>query len=231
MSTLVKICGVTTPGDAALAAAAGSDLVGFVLHPGARRGVTVGQAADIVTAVRDAGAEPVAVFVDQGPVEIETLAESLGLGVVQLHGPPAKAARYELPAGLARIVAVEVGPDGVVEVPAGLDPGRDLVLCDGPGGGAGVRLDWARLRPPAGISWLLAGGLDVDNLTAALGLRPAGVDVSSGVCGPDPRRKDAARVRAFVQKVRAFDAEHARGGDAVGVVGAVRGGVHARGVA
>lgn len=209
MRTLVKICGVTTPSDAALAASAGADLVGFVLHPGARRGVTAEQAAGIVTAVRDGGAEPVAVFVSQGAAEIEALAERLALGVVQLHGPAARAALCELPAGLGRIVAVEVGPHGAVEVPAGLDPARDLVLCDGPGGGSGTRFDWAGFLPPAGVHWLLAGGLEADNVAQALRLGPHGVDVSSGVCGADPRRKDAARVRAFVQKVRAFDAEHA----------------------
>lgn len=209
MRTLVKICGVTTPEDAALAASAGADLVGFVLHPPARRGVALEEALAIAAAARTAGAEPVAVFVEQGAGEIAALAERLAVGVVQLHGPAARAALGELPSGLRRIVAVDVGPFGDVVAPPGLEPGRDFVLCDSAGGGVGVRLDWARLLPPVHFPWLLAGGLDAENVSGALGLRPRGVDVSSGVCSADPRRKDAARVRAFIEKVRAWDAEHA----------------------
>ncbi|HPC83261.1 MAG TPA: hypothetical protein P5234_07755 [Thermoanaerobaculaceae bacterium] len=206
MHTLVKVCGVTTPSDAALAAAAGADLVGFVLDPRARRGVTVEEAAGIAAAARDGGAEPVAVCVAAGAAEIAELAARLHLSMVELHGAPARAAAGELPAGLGRIVAVE---PGLAALPPGFRPARDLVLLDGPTGGAGVRLDWARLRPPAGVRWLLAGGLDADNVAEALRMRPHGVDVSSGVCGSDPRRKDPERVHAFVWQVRRFDAEHA----------------------
>ena len=55
-------------------------------------------------------------------------------------------------------------------------------------GGSGVALDWTRLQTPAYASkgWLLAGGLNPDNVASALSLSsPAAVDVSSGVCGPD----------------------------------------------
>jgi phosphoribosylanthranilate isomerase len=209
MHTLVKICGVTTAEDAALAAAAGADLVGFVLHPAARRGVDEEAAFSIVRAARAGGAEPVAVVVEQDAGAIKVLAARLALAVVQLHGATACNARGELPAELGRIVGVDVATDGTVRVPAGIDSQRDLLLCDSPGGGSGVRLDWERFRPPAGIGWFLAGGLDPDNVTAALRLAPSGVDVSSGVCGSDVRRKDAARVRAFVEKVRTWDARHA----------------------
>lgn len=209
MRTLVKICGVTTPEDAALAASAGADLVGFVLHPQARRGVAVTEAAAVAAAARAGGAVPVGVFVDQGAAEIAAVARRLGLGLVQLHGAAARRAAASLPAALGRIVAVGAAGGGSAGLPAGFDPGRDLLLLDGPAGGSGVRLDWGRLRPPAGVSWLLAGGLDAGNVSEALRCGPHGVDVSTGVCGADPRRKDGARVRAFIEKVRAFDAGHA----------------------
>ena len=52
--------------------------------------------------------------------------------------------------------------------------------------------------------WLLAGGLHPGNVAEAVAVaRPTAVDVSSGVCGPDGLRKDAAKVHAFVAAVKA----------------------------
>ncbi len=69
-------------------------------------------------------------------------------------------------------------------------------------GGSGQAFDWNGLHVPDGWSsqgWLLAGGLHPDNVAEAVRtVRPNGVDVSSGVCGPDGLRKDAHKVRAFV---------------------------------
>lgn len=50
--------------------------------------------------------------------------------------------------------------------------------------------------------WLLAGGLRPENVSEAVAaLRPDGVDVSSGICGPDGLRKDPARISAFLSSV------------------------------
>lgn len=56
-------------------------------------------------------------------------------------------------------------------------------------GGSGVALDWQKLAAQQcdlPRAWLLAGGLTPDNVAEAVRIaRPRGVDVSSGVCGPD----------------------------------------------
>lgn len=82
---------------------------------------------------------------------------------------------------------------------------------DGLTGGSGQALDWAALRVPGGAArrgWLLAGGLAPGNVAAALrAASPAGVDVASGVAGPDGLRKDAARVAEFVAAVRAAEGQ------------------------
>jgi phosphoribosylanthranilate isomerase len=52
-----------------------------------------------------------------------------------------------------------------------------------------VSFDWRQLSVPlheATHGWLLAGGLQPSNVAEAVSIaQPTGVDVSSGVCGPD----------------------------------------------
>lgn len=63
------------------------------------------------------------------------------------------------------------------------------MIVDGMQGGSGERFEWDSLEVPvqeAHAGWLLAGGLDSGVVAAAIGIAaPTGVDVSSGVCGPD----------------------------------------------
>ena len=78
-------------------------------------------------------------------------------------------------------------------------------LVDGPrGGGKGERADFDRARRVASRGGLvLAGGLDPEVVGLVVRhVRPAGVDVSSGV-EKSPGRKDPQKMKAFVQAVRA----------------------------
>ncbi len=55
----IKICGITTPQDAALAAELGADFIGLNFHPHSPRYITEGQAKEILSVVPPA-LEPVA---------------------------------------------------------------------------------------------------------------------------------------------------------------------------
>lgn len=70
-----------------------------------------------------------------------------------------------------------------------MDMQPDYLLLDSMKGGSGVPFDWSALKVPVSESkcgWLLAGGLTPDNVAQAVSIAcPTGVDVSSGVCGPD----------------------------------------------
>ncbi len=74
-------------------------------------------------------------------------------------------------------------------------------------GGTGRRFDWRLATGRLPLPLVLAGGLNPDNVGDAIGqLRPAAVDVSSGV-ESSPGVKDGARIRDFVAAVRAADAQ------------------------
>ena len=208
----VKICGLTRAEDALLAAELGAWAVGFVFWAGSPRYVAPERARAIVDAL-PASVTPVGVFVDQPVEEVDAIARGVGLGAVQLHGTesPAYAGGLKLPVIKALRVtdamsetARDEWPEATTLLIDTIDPERR--------GGTGRVVDWsaaadvARRRPV-----LLAGGLRSDNITEAIRIvRPAGVDVSSGV-ERAPGVKDAALLRAlFAALSRAGAQEEAR---------------------
>jgi phosphoribosylanthranilate isomerase len=198
----VKICGVTNEEDALMVAALGADAVGFVFAP-SRRQVTVGTVRDIVRRLPPE-IVTVGVFRDQSPkLVIDTVLEA-GLRAAQLHGheTPADAAEIR-PYCQALIVAMAAGDPALEHIG---DYGADALLLDNASPGSGRVFDWARVEgAPAHGRVILAGGLTADNVADAIRtVHPWGVDTSTGVqVEGDPLRKDARRVRAFIQAARA----------------------------
>lgn len=204
MTVAVKICGVTRETDARAAVELGADLIGLNFWPGSKRCVSLDHAAAIAASARAAGAvEIVGVFVDPGDSEIAAAREAAGLDRLQLHGVESAARVAAL--GPAAFKAVPVSQAADVEAALAF-PG-DLVLLDArvPGrGGAGVAFDWALTGPMAasGRRWLLAGGLDPENVATAIAVcHPFGVDVASGV-EIEPGIKSIPRMRAFIERAR-----------------------------
>ncbi|MCB1538294.1 MAG: phosphoribosylanthranilate isomerase [Rhodospirillales bacterium] len=206
----IKICGIGD--EAALAAArdAGADFLGFVFYPRSPRAVTPDAAAMLM---RDAGAhaKKVGLFVDPTDDELRRTLALAPLDMIQLHGGESVSrvadvrARFGLPVIKALRIAAR---DDLMPVDSYARM-ADWILFDARvdnaalPGGMGRRFDWSVLdgfrcaRP-----WMLAGGLDAENVVNALArLKPDAVDVSSGVESA-PGVKDAGKIRAFVDKVR-----------------------------
>lgn len=81
----VKICGLTTPDDAALAAAAGADAIGLNFVAGSPRVLGEARAQTIAAAVPPSVLK-VGVFAGTTAAEIRRIAAAVGLDAVQLHG-------------------------------------------------------------------------------------------------------------------------------------------------
>jgi phosphoribosylanthranilate isomerase len=205
VTTRVKICGITSPEDGAMAARAGADAVGLVFWSRSPRRVSLAAAREIGRALPPFVLR-VGVFVDAAPTELIAAAEAARLDVLQLHGdePP------EDFAGLPRrgIKALRVGPGFDVEQALRYEGRASGLLLDtrsgSAPGGTGETFDWSLaqgLRPR--VSYLiLAGGLTPENVGAAISqMKPDAVDVSSGVESA-PGRKDPEKVRAFIEAVR-----------------------------
>jgi phosphoribosylanthranilate isomerase len=211
---LVKIDGLRQTKHAVAAATAGADLIGFIFAP-ARRQVTAEVAAEAIAAAREAaGSRPVAtvgVFVDASATEINAVVREAGLNLVQLHGDEPPALLPEIVCPVIKAVRPRSGTSAaqvaeLFESYAAMANAPVLFVVDGhaPGvaGGAGVRADWAlALRLAAAWPVMLAGGLDPGNVSEAIrSVRPAGVDVSSGV--ETAGVKDPTKIAAFVVAAR-----------------------------
>ena len=191
--TLVKICGVTRPEDAAVAVEAGADMIGVIFWAGSPRCVSEAQARAVREAV-PAGVRLVGVFADERPQRIDELIESIGLDRVQLHGkePRALVERY----GERAIRGIRNGDLSVV--PPGVP-----VIYDRPWGEArDVEALYAHWRAASKLvdDWnlLLAGRLDPGNVAQAVReVRPYGVDCASGV-ESSAGIKDHEKVRRLV---------------------------------
>ena len=202
---LVKVCGITSSDDAAVAVDAGADAIGLVFWPRSPRAVSPERAATIARELPEVVLR-VGVFVDASADEMRRVAESVGLDVLQLHGeePPEALARLPRPVLKAVRVGRGFSPDEAMRY-VGTAAG---ILLDtrlpGQRGGTGVPFDWSLV---AGLArrvpfLMLAGGLGPDNVADAIrAVRPHAVDVSSGVEGL-PGHKDPRKIRAFVAAAR-----------------------------
>jgi phosphoribosylanthranilate isomerase len=209
----VKICANTSLEDALLVAEAGADAVGFVFAESVRR-VTREQVRGI-TPHLPAVLERIGVFVDAGFEELRAAIEECGLTGVQLHSEyeAGVAARLheQFPDRHLRILKVIHFQQGLeAELRAAqTDEGVDAVLIDSRDatllGGTGLRFDWQAARggfAGSRLRMVAAGGLTPENVGEAIAtLQPWGVDVASGVEAA-PGKKDAAKVRAFVENAR-----------------------------
>lgn len=193
---LVKICGLRTPEAIDVAIDAGADAIGFVHAAGSPRAVDVAAARELVEHVAGR-ATAVLVVKGIGPETAALAAREAGVDVLQVHGYDR--ARTERAVELLPRVWRATSPGGDLG-----SWGEELLLIDSPRAGSGERWDLRSLleHRPTG-PWLLAGGLDPDNVARAIrDARPAGVDVSSGVESA-PGVKDLARIERFVANARA----------------------------
>jgi phosphoribosylanthranilate isomerase len=221
MTPIVKICGLSTALTLDAALEAGADMVGFVFfsksprHIGWATARTLGRQAE-------GRAKIVALSVDADDDTLKRVVDSLSPDLMQLHGSETPARVKEISKLFARptMKAIGVATRADLASAKAYEGAADMLLIDAKPpkdavlpGGNGRPFDWSLTRDfHAPVPWLLSGGLEPDNVAAAVALSGArGVDVSSGVESA-PGVKDPAKIRAFVAAARRAFAR-----DAVGV--------------
>lgn len=207
LRTRIKFCGLTRPDDIRLAGELGVDAVGVIFAARSKRRVDLAQAAALRAALAPM-VDLVALFMDNPEAEVRAAIAQLRPTLLQFHGSEDDAFCRRF--GLSYFKGVGLGGAAVdgATLRARWPHAAGFVLdghAPGQPGGSGQRLDAAAI--PSGLDrpWLLAGGLDPDNVADAIrALRPWGVDVAGGI-ELAPGIKDGARMRRFVAAVREAD--------------------------
>ena len=206
----VKICGIATPADYDVCAEAGARWIGMVFFPKSSRHLTLDTAralADHADSYEGNGPKRVALTVDMNDEELNAVIQATRPDFIQLHGNEtpdhAKAikARFNIPL----IKAIRIGNISDLDACSLWDNIADWLLLDAKSasndmpGGTGHRFDWNLLASYAGMAnWMLAGGLNSENVTEALAITGArALDVSSGV-ESTAGKKDHKLIRSFI---------------------------------
>jgi phosphoribosylanthranilate isomerase len=199
--TWVKVCGLRTPEDAEAAAAAGADAIGVVFVPTSPRSIAPDAAGPVLEAA--GRSETVILTIDLPPSELLALALRVGADGVQPYGAHVDDACAAAAAAGLRVLR-PVPASGIATLELIPDTQMPLIdhRSDGRLGGTGQRFDWSVLDAVS-RDFVLAGGLTPDNVADAVRtVGPWGVDASSGLESA-PGVKDPARIRAYVEAVRA----------------------------
>ena len=203
--TLVKICGITNFDDALAAVDADADMLGFNFYAGSPRYIEPEEARSIINKLPKTVIS-VGVFVNESLDDIERIASTSGVSVLQLHGDESP----EYCGALQRRHLLKVfntSKDFDLERISDYDV--QLIMLDAVAetarGGTGRLSDWSKARQVRELfpTMFLAGGLSPENVSAAIEeVKPFGVDACSSL-ELTPGKKDPARVRAFIAAVRA----------------------------
>lgn len=206
MTTAVKICGITRGEDAQAAARLGAHAVGFVFYAKSPRNVEAARAAQIARALPPF-VTTVGLFVDPAAGEVESVLAGVRLDLLQFHGDEPAGFCAQFGAPYIKAVRVRPGLD-LLQYARSYATARGLLLdayVAGVHGGTGTAFDWSLIPRTLPLPVILSGGLNPQNVAAAMrSVRPWAVDVSSGV-EAGPGIKDARLIASFMKEVRSAD--------------------------
>ena len=213
MTVEVKICGLDRSETVDGAVDAGAEMLGFVFYPPSPRNLTASAASGLTKRV-PASVKRVGLFVDPTDEMITTVLNQNALDLIQLHGnePPERVAEIKEITSLKVIKVLKVTDIGDLKYVSIYQGVADWLMFDAlapkdmkgalPGGNA-LSFDWnilahANIPTP----WILAGGLNLENVKEAMSTSGAKVvDVSSGV-EKTPGVKCVEKIQSFIQAVK-----------------------------
>ncbi|MCP5382421.1 MAG: phosphoribosylanthranilate isomerase [Kordiimonadaceae bacterium] len=213
MSTKAKICGLSTDEAVRAAVNAGATYIGFVFYPKSPRNVSVNTAARLAKMAGE-NVLKAGVFVNPTDELLNSVINEVDIDIIQLHGNESvervKFIRSKFGKKVMKAISV-AGADDIKKA-HDYENAVDMLLFDAKPptdmdgalpGGNGLAFDWkliAGYQWP--VSWMLSGGLNLDNVLEAIEISGATiVDISSGL-EMSPGNKDINKIKAFLEMLQ-----------------------------
>ncbi len=201
--TAIKICGLTRAEDVLAICRLGAAYAGFNFVLSSPRRVTPAAAREL-SAACSPGMLKVGVFADEDPSVVANTVVVAGLDLVQLHG---RLTEEAIEAAPVPVIAVARPSAEGFAIPRHEILVRCHALLLDASEGSGARIDPGLVEE---ASWpvpvLVAGGLTPETVGEVIRrLRPAGVDVASGVESA-AGAKDRGKLERFFSAVKEADA-------------------------
>ena len=210
----VKICGIKTAHDLAVAINAGADAVGFITEVpvDSPRRITLSEASRLISKV-PVFVTTVLVIMPENAHETVLMIRAAKPAAVQIHNELALSELKKIRETDVKIiktlpVSQDARADTLIKQIHDLSGVVDAILLDtardGKTGGTGIPHNWeisSKLVMNAGIPVILAGGLKPENVRDAVKcVHPYAVDTASGV--ETDGRKDEKKVMDFINNAR-----------------------------
>jgi len=205
----IKICGINDKNSMLTAIDAEADYIGLVFYEKSPRNLEL-VTAEFLTTFRNKKSKIVALTVDAKDEFIYEIQQKIAPDYFQLHGNETPARCKEIRSKFNTPIIKGLGirdKTNLEENTKSFENICDMMILDAPSsnlpGGNGKQFDWNILKGyNSKTKWMLAGGLNVNNVEDALKSTSApGIDVSSGV-EISKGIKDPVLIRNFITKCR-----------------------------
>ncbi|MDD2774636.1 MAG: phosphoribosylanthranilate isomerase [Gallionella sp.] len=204
--TRIKICGITRLVDLQSVAHHGADAIGLVFYPPSPRNVSIDQAVELLVHLPPF-VTVVGLFVNANAETVREVLSRVNLDVLQFHGDESPEYCEQFGKPYLKAIRVKAGVD-LQQCATRFHRAQGLLLdayVEGIPGGTGASFDWGLIPKDLPLPIILSGGLDGENVAAAIQqVQPYAVDVSSGV-EASKGIKDEAKVTSFIHEIHKTD--------------------------
>jgi len=205
----IKVCGINDQISMDAAVNNSVDYIGLVFYKDSPRNISISR-AKILIRNRSKISKIVALTVDPSDNFLLEIKNNIEPDFIQLHGEEGPNRCKDIKEKFNIPIIKGIGIENDMNIKYLIKPYEeicDILILDAPSkelpGGNGKKFNWEILKNhKSKKKWMLAGGLNINNITEAIYItKPPAIDISSGL-EKDKGTKDPQLIKDFVFKCR-----------------------------